>query len=109
MRNFDVKLRYAYVRLKRKVSLYFTLWFLALLAGVSLIIDSIFISGEAYTLKLWSTALVMILAIKLAYDATSNVKRQYTEFKEENKQTDRSLRQLDRSLGSPNTNSPKTE
>ncbi len=102
MKNLDVKLRYAYVRLKRKISLYFTLWFLALLAGVSLIIDSIFISNEAYTLKLWSAALVLILAVKLAYDATTNVRRQYMEFKSENKQTDQSLRQLDRSMNATN-------
>ena len=45
----------------------------------------------------------MILAIKLAYDATTNAKRQYTEFKTENKQTDQSLRQLDRSMSAQNS------
>lgn len=100
MRNFDVKIRYAYSRLKRKMALYFTLWFLALLAGVSLILDSIFISGTATPLKLWSTIVVLMLAIKLAWDASKNIRNEYSEFKEENKQTDASLRKIDQ-IGTP--------
>ncbi len=94
MRNIDVKIRYAYARLKRKIAVYFTLWFLALLAGVSLVIDSIFISNGAASLKIWSTLIVIMLSVKLAYDAATNMKKEYTEFKTENKQTDSSLNSL---------------
>jgi len=93
LKNIDVKIRFAYIRLKRKVQLYFTLWFLALLAGVSLIIDSIFVPND--TLKLWSTVLVVILAVKLSYDSSLNMRREYEQFKEKHEQTDNSLRNLD--------------
>lgn len=96
VRNLDVKIRYAYVRLRRKIALYFTLWFLALLAGVSLILDSIFISNSAAPLKLWSTLLVLMLAVKLAWDATSGMRREYYDFKAENKLTDASLKSIDK-------------
>jgi len=95
LRNIDVKIRYAYVRLRRRIAIYFTLWFLALLAGVSLIIDSIFIGGALTPLKLWSTALVLILAIKLAFEAASNMKVKYEQFKEETHQTDETLRKIE--------------
>jgi hypothetical protein len=95
MRNIDVKIRYAYVRLKRKLALYFTLWFLALLAGVSLIIDSIFINPTVVSLKWWSVVLVMLLAIKLAYDSANKMRKEYTDFKEETKLTDQTLRSID--------------
>jgi len=95
-KNIDVKIRYAYVRLKRKIAVYFTLWFLALLAGVSLILDSIFISNTAFTLKLWSTFLVLLLAVKLAWDSTKNMRTEYSQFKNETKQTDESLRSLEK-------------
>lgn len=94
IRNIDVKIRYAYARLRRKVALYFTLWFLALLAGVSLIIDSIFIGENVLSLKIWSAALVVLLAVKLAYDAHANLKREYKSFKEEYNQTDSTLKRL---------------
>ena len=92
LRNMDIKIRYAYARLRRKVALYFTLWFLALLAGVSLVIDSIFINSSATPLKLWSIILVLLLAMKLAYDTAAKMKSEYDEFKAENKQTAASLR-----------------
>ena len=94
MRNIDVTIRYAYVRLKRRLELYFTLWFLALLAGVSLIIDSIFIDPTATSLRLWSVILVILLAIKLAYDSATKMKREYIEFRDENKLTDEILRSI---------------
>lgn len=94
MRNIDVKIKYAYARLKRKLAVYFTLWFLALLAGVSLIVDTIFISNSAFTLKLWSTLLVVMLAVKLAYDAANKMRQEYNNFKEEHDQTDKSLSTL---------------
>jgi len=94
LRNIDVKIRYAYVRLKRRIAIYFTLWFLALLAGVSLIIDSIFIGGSASPLKLWSAVLVLILAVKLAFEAAANMKNKYEQFKEETRTTDEALREL---------------
>ncbi|MDE1871473.1 MAG: hypothetical protein KGI06_04525 [Candidatus Micrarchaeota archaeon] len=94
MRDIDVKIRYAYARLKRKMALYFTLWFLALLAAVSLIMDSIFIGENVISLKIWSAALVILIAIKLAYDAQLNLKKEYKSFKDEYNQTDTTLKKL---------------
>jgi uncharacterized membrane protein len=94
LRNIDVKIRYGYARLKRKIAVYFTLWFLALLAGISLVLDSIFISSTANPLKIWSVLIVLMLAIKLAYDTATNMKKEYVEFKAEHNQTDKSLSQL---------------
>jgi 4-hydroxybenzoate polyprenyltransferase len=90
----DVKIRYGYARLKRKIEIYFTLWFLALLAGVSLVIDSIFVSNDALPLKIWSVILVLLLALKLAYDASANARKQYFAFKEEHNITDSTLKKL---------------
>jgi len=90
----DVKLRYSYARLKRKIEIYFTLWFLALLAGVSLVIDSIFVSNDALPLKLWSILLVVLLALKLSYDASNNAKKQYFSFRDENKLSDTTIKKL---------------
>lgn len=83
VRYIDVKIRYAYARLKRKLALYITLWFLALLAAVSLIIDSIFLTRSGLVLKVWSTVLVVILGAKLAYDASSKMRTEYAEFRRE--------------------------
>lgn len=88
----DVRIRYSYARLKRKIGIYFTLWFLALLAGVSLVIDSIYLSTDP--LKLWSIMLVVILTVKLSYDASNNAKKQYVDFKEENNISDIALKKL---------------
>ena len=85
LRNIDVKMRYAYARLKRKIAVYFTLWFLALLAGVSLIIDGIFISKNAAPLKWWDAIIVLMLAIKLAYDTGIKMRKEYNDFRNENK------------------------
>ncbi len=94
LRNMDVTIRFAYVRLKRRLALYFTLWFLALLAGVSLVIDSIFINPTVISLKLWSVVLVVLLAVKLAYDSVTRMQNEYKEFKTENKLSDATLRTI---------------
>lgn len=94
VRNIDVKIRYAYARFKRKLALYMLLWFLALLAAVSLIIDSVFITNGAYVLRIWSAILVILIGLKLAYDASTRIKQEYTSFKEEYNQTDKSLKSL---------------
>lgn len=94
IRNIDVKVRYAYARLKRKLELYITLWFLALLAAVSLILDSIFIQEHVLALKIWSAILVVLLGMKLAYDIGNRIKKEYNDFKDEHGQTDKSLRYL---------------
>jgi|GEM_PF-1369673 hypothetical protein len=77
----SVRIRYAYIRLKRKLRFYFTLWFLALLSGVSLIIDSIFINPTVVPLKLWSVVLVVLIAVKLAYDSAARMRKEYYDFK----------------------------
>lgn len=89
----DIKVKYAYLRLKRNLALYFTLWFLALLAAVSLVIDSIFIPNNS-SLKLWSSLLVILLFVKLSYDVYINMRGQYETWKQQNDQTDASLRKL---------------
>jgi predicted transglutaminase-like protease len=94
VKNIDVKIRYAYARFRRKLALYILLWFLALLAAVSLIIDSVFIPNAAYTLKIWSVVLVILIGLKLAYDASTKIKDEYSSFKQEYNQTDQSLKSL---------------
>jgi hypothetical protein len=94
VRDMDVKIRYAYARLKRKLGLYIILWFLALLAAVSLILDSIFIDNNIFALKIWSAIIVIMLGIKLAYDAATKLKKDYMDFKDEYKQTDGNLRSI---------------
>ena len=91
--DFDVKLKYAYMKLQRNLALYFTLWFLALLAAVSLVIDSMFVPNSS-PLKFWSSILVILLFIKLSYDVYLNMKDQYEAWKEAHKQTDSTLRKL---------------
>ena len=70
------------------------MWFLALLAAVSLIMDSIFIQNTLYALKLWSAILVVLLGVKLAYDASTKLKHDYEGFKEEYNQTDITIKKL---------------
>ena len=93
VRDLDVRIKYAYLRLKRNLALYFTLWFLALLAAVSLVIDSIFIPNNS-SLRVWSSLLVILLFIKLSYDVYTNMRNQYEAWKEAHKQTDSTLRKL---------------
>jgi cytochrome c biogenesis protein CcdA len=81
LKNMDVKIKFAYVRLKRKLAFYFTLWFFALLAGVGFIIYAIFVSKNAAPLKIWSIVLVIIFGVKLAYDTVEKMKREYNDFK----------------------------
>jgi|GEM_PF-6646724 hypothetical protein len=92
VRDIDVRIRYSYARLKRKLGLYVILWFLALLAAVSLIMDSIFINNGLFVLKLWSAIVVLLLGVKLAYDTSMKLRQEYTGFKDEYKQTDSSLK-----------------
>ncbi len=80
-RYLDIKIKLAYMHFKRKIALYFTLWILALLAGVSLLVAGIFYQGST-VLKLWSTILVVLLFIKLGYDAILNMRHQYDSFRE---------------------------
>lgn len=94
VRDMDIRIRYAYARLKRKLGLYVILWFLALLAAVSLILDSIFIKDTLLSLKLWSAILVVLLGVKLAYDASTKLKQDYMEFKSQYKQTEGSLKRF---------------
>jgi glucan phosphoethanolaminetransferase (alkaline phosphatase superfamily) len=85
MKDTGVKIRFAFVRLRRKIALYFTLWFLALLTGVSLIVYVIFINPTVYSLKIWSVVLVVMLSVKLAYDLASAMKKEYADFARQNK------------------------
>ena len=89
----DVRIKLAYMHLKRRIALYFTLWILALLAGVSLLVAGIFYQ-YSIVLKLWSTLLVVLLFIKLGYDAILNMRNQYTTFKQQSGVTDNALRKI---------------
>jgi hypothetical protein len=93
VKYLGLRVKYAYIRLKRNLALYFTLWFLALLAAVSLIITSIFLPNDS-PVKIWSSILVIILFIKLSYDVYLSMRTRYDNFKEKYDQTDRSLRDL---------------
>lgn len=84
------RVRLAYKRLKRNLTIFFTLWFLAILLAVTLIISSFFIFNN-FLLKLWAMILILMMAVKIAYDAASGIKRDYDQFKEDTGQTDHSL------------------
>ena len=93
VKYLDIKIKLAYLHFKRRIALYFTLWVLALLAGVSLLIAGIFYQ-YSLVLKLWSTLLVVLLFIKLGYDAILNMKNQYEGFKETDGLTDEHQRNI---------------
>ena len=93
VKYLGIKIELAYIDLKNKLALYYTLWLLALLAGMTLVIAGIFAkSGEI--LKLWSVILVILLFIKVSYDAVLNMNKEYTRFKEEHQVTDDLLRKI---------------
>jgi len=92
--NMDVKIRYAYIRFKRKLELYIILWFLALLAAISLIMYIVFTPNASTVLKIWSGLLVILIGLKLAYDASTKIRDDYKTFKEQYKQTDKSLKSI---------------
>ena len=92
-RDINIKIRLAYINFKYRVAFYFTLWVLALLAALSLIIAGIFYQGST-TLKLWSAVLVILIFVKLGYDVHLNMRRQYERFKEMNHLPGPSLKDL---------------
>ena len=79
VKDIDIKVKWAYIRFKEKLALSFTLYFIALLLGISLILSSEFVYNN-YLLKVWSVVLLILLFIKVAYDAGVNMKRQYSDF-----------------------------
>ncbi|MGI0100099.1 MAG: hypothetical protein ACREBH_00010 [Candidatus Micrarchaeaceae archaeon] len=87
------KVRIAYIRLRRRIMIFFTLWFLAILLAVSLIISSFFVFNN-FLLKLWAIILILMMCTKIAYDAALGIKKQYEQFKEDTGQTDASLQKI---------------
>lgn len=93
MANPGIDLRISYIRLKRRLQIFFALWFLAILSAVSLIISSFFVFNN-FVLKLWALIIVLMLFTKIAYDTAARMRREYTDFKKETGQTDESLSKL---------------
>ena len=91
-------IRVAYIRLKRKLTIFFTLWFLAILLSVTLVISSFFVFNN-FVLKLWAIILVLMMSVKVAYDTATGMKREYEQFKEDTGHTDSSLKTLMSSAG----------
>ncbi len=80
VKDVDLKLKWAYIQFKRKVEVAYTVYFLAILLGVSLLISSYFVYNNA-ALKIWSILLIILLFAKLSYDAARNMKREYEEYR----------------------------
>ena len=93
VKNIDIKIRLAYIHLKKKIALYLVLWLVALFAGAGLLIASLFYPSNIL-LKSWSVILVLLVFIKLGYDVAADMKEKYETFKDQNKVTDSTLRQL---------------
>jgi len=80
-RDIDVKIKYAYIRLKRRLKTIFTMWLLALLASATLLVANFFLN--IYLLKVWSSILAIMLLIKVAFDIGNSMKKEYNTFKNE--------------------------
>jgi len=80
-KDIDVKIKYAYLELKRKLGFVFTIWLLALLASATLLIANFFLNIPL--LKMWSSVLAIMLLIKVAFDIGNGMNKEYAAFKNE--------------------------
>ena len=76
--DFEIKVKWAYLRFKRKLTVVLGLYFIAILMSVSLILASEFVFNNPI-LKLWSTVLVVILFVKISHDTRKNLRYQYAQ------------------------------
>lgn len=92
-RYLDIKIKLAYLHLKRKIAVYFILWISALIAGASLMIASLFYP-YSLVLKLWTVVLIVLIFVKLGYNVAADMKQKYESFKSDKKVTDNTLRKF---------------
>jgi hypothetical protein len=83
VRDLDIKVRWAYLNLKRKIELQFTLYLIALLLATSLIIANFVYDNPL--LKIWSVILVILLFVKIGYDSVETMRREYADFRTDHK------------------------
>lgn len=88
--NLDIKMEIAYRELKRSIYLYFSLMLFAFIAVVSFLIYGL-LNWYIPLVRIWSIIVVVMLFLKLGYDAIEDIKRRYQEFKEENDLTDKKM------------------
>jgi hypothetical protein len=91
--DYGVKIKLAYLRFKWKIALYFTLWLVALIAGAGLLIAVIFFQYSRI-LRVCFLVIVLLIFVKLAYDASRGMRHQYDNFKQENGVTDETLKRF---------------
>ena len=87
------RVRTSYGRLRRRITIFFTLWFIAILLAVTLIISSFFIFNNP-VLKSWALLLIFLMFVKIAYDIASDIRAKYEQFKKETGKTDEQLNQI---------------
>jgi hypothetical protein len=93
VRNVDIKIKLAYLHLKKRIALYLVLWLVALVAGAGLLVGSMFYPSSI-VLRFWSVILVLLVFIKLGYDVAADMKEKYETFKDQNNVTDRTLKNI---------------
>ncbi len=93
VKDLDVRVEIAYRELKRNFTIYFSLLLLAFIAATSLVIYGIFYYNNGLG-RVWSAVVILLLFIKLGYDAIKNMRQRYREFKEEHELTDKMLLDL---------------
>ena len=80
----DMRLRWDYEELKRKIALLYTIWFIALVGGLSLIIASEFLNNTP--LKYWSIFIATMIFVKVAYDIKLRTKVAYQQYYDDHNQ-----------------------
>lgn len=93
VRNVDIKIKLAYIHLKKKIALYLVLWLVALFAGAGLLVMSVFYPSSV-VLKFWSVILVLLVFIKLGYDVAADMKEKYETFKDQNNLSGHDLKNI---------------
>ena len=78
MSNLSTKLKFDYIEFKRKVLLLYGIWFFAVIAGLSLIAIGEF-TPVGRTVKLLSFFIACLLFLKIGYDISKGVHKDYAE------------------------------
>ncbi len=77
--NIGIKAKMAYIEFRNGITVYYIVWFLALVAGLNLLIAGIYLSNQI--LKLWTTVLAVVIFMYMAYVAWHTAKEKYSNFK----------------------------
>jgi hypothetical protein len=72
----QIKMRFAYVEFKRRVTLVFSIWTLAFIAGIALILFSEFVY-QNITSKVASVVLAFMLFTRILYDVWKEMREEY--------------------------------